>query len=95
MAKLYKEQTQLGYSKMLPAIALGESQSSVLATAYFENDILDLVHKFIPPMSSNTMSAEALNQTGKNNNDEKKVGRTEKENDEKSDKTLKNLESQN
>ena len=46
-------------------------------------------------MSSNTMSAEALNQTGKNNNDEKKVGRTEKENDEKSDKTLKNLESQN
>ena len=94
MAKLYKEQTQLGYSKMLPAIALGESQSSVLATAYFENDILDLVHKFIPPMSSNTMSAEALNQTGKNNNDEKKVGRTEKENDEKSDKTLKNLESQ-
>src|SRR5699024_1907119 len=38
MAKLYKEQTQLGYSKMLPQIALGQSQSSILANAYFEND---------------------------------------------------------
>lgn len=36
MAKLYKEQTQLGYSKMLPQIALGQSQSSILATAYLK-----------------------------------------------------------
>ena len=26
LSKLYKEQTQLGYSKMLPQIALGQSQ---------------------------------------------------------------------
>lgn len=60
LAKMYKEQTQLGYSKVLPQVALGQSQSSVLSTAYFENDILDLVNVFIPPMSSNTMSADAL-----------------------------------
>ena len=36
LSKMYKEQTQLGYSKMLPIIALGHSQSSVLANAYFE-----------------------------------------------------------
>jgi hypothetical protein len=60
MAKLFKEQTQLGYSKMLPQIALGQSQSSILATAYFENDILDLVNVFIPPISSATMNADTL-----------------------------------
>jgi len=60
LAKLYKEQTQLGYSKMLPQIALGQSQSSILANAYFENDVLDLVMKFIPPLSSNVMNAEVL-----------------------------------
>lgn len=103
MAKLYKEQTQLGYSKMLPQIALGQSQSSILANAYFENDILDLVNVFIPPMSSNTMSAAALanngNKSGSNsgnsNNSDGKVGRNEKPNDEKSEKTIQNRESMN
>lgn len=60
LAKLYKEQTQLGYSKILPQVALGQSQSSILANAYFENDVLDLVMKFIPPLSSNVMNAEVL-----------------------------------
>ena len=60
LAKLYKEQTQLGYSKMLPQIALGQSQSSILANAYFENDILDLVNVFIPPMMSSTMNGETI-----------------------------------
>ena len=91
LVKLYKEQTQIGYSKFLPAIALGESQSTILATNYFENQILDLVHKFIPPMSSNTMNADSLAEIS---NSDKKVGRTEKSDEEKSDKTLKNLESQ-
>jgi len=57
LAKQYKEHTQLGYSKMLPQIALGQSQSAILATAYFENDILDLVNVFIPPLMSSTMNA--------------------------------------
>ena len=60
LAKLYKEQAQMGYNKMLPQVALGQTQSSVLANAYFENDILDLVRVFVPPLTSNTMNAEAL-----------------------------------
>ena len=64
MAKLYKEQAQMGYTKMLPQVALGQTQSSVLANAYFENDILDLVRVFIPPLTSNTMNAEALQNRG-------------------------------
>ena len=72
VSKLYKEQMQVGFSKMLPQVALGQSQSSILANAYFENDILDLVRVFIPPMMSSTMNAEALagrgNVTGKEQN---------------------------
>ena len=95
MAKLYKEQTQLGYSKMLPQIALGQSQSSILATAYFENDILDLVNVFIPPMASNTMSADVLKRLG----DEKASetgGRPTKESkgEPVAEKTIQNKESQ-
>uniref|UniRef100_UPI002D80E07B hypothetical protein n=1 Tax=Methanobrevibacter ruminantium TaxID=83816 RepID=UPI002D80E07B len=96
MAKLYKEQTQLGYSKMLPQIALGQSQSSILANAFFENDILDLVHVFIPPLMSSTMNAEILG-TSKNgsssSSEDNKVGRKEKEDDQKSEKTIANRES--
>ena len=45
-------------------IALGQTQSAILQNAYFENDILDLVNVFIPPMASNTMSANVLNRIG-------------------------------
>ena len=109
MSKLYKEQMQIGFSKFLPQIALGQSQSSILANAYFENDILDLVNVFIPPLMSSTMNAEALNrkdvglkegQAGANGQtakaapgEEKKVGRQEKPDDEKSEKTIANKES--
>ena len=90
LAKLYKEQTQMGYSKILPQLALGQSQSAILANAYFENDILDLIKVFIPPLSSNTMNADSINLvTGDN-----KSGRPEKEDDEKSAKTIQNIESQ-
>ena len=94
LAKQYKEHTQLGYSKMLPQVALGQAQSAVLATAYFENDILDLVNVFIPPLMSSTMNAEVLNrnQTG---GSEKQAGRPEKADDEKSTKTIQNKESMN
>lgn len=89
MSKLYKEEMQLGQSKMLSMIALGQSQSAILANAYFENEILDLVNVFIPPMSSNVMNADVLN---RNNNggegDDSKTGRPEKPDDEKSEKTI-------
>ena len=92
LAKQYKEHTQLGYSKMLPQIALGQAQSAILSTAYFENDILDLVNVFIPPLMSSTMNAEVL---GKKVSDSGKegAGRPEKADDEKSTKTIQNKES--
>lgn len=90
LSKLYKEQTQMGYSKILPQLALGQSQSSILANAYFENDILDLVTVFVPPMTSNTMNAESLEKVA---GDKKESGRPEKSDDEKSEKTIQNKES--
>ena len=96
MAKLYKEQMQLGFSKMLPQIALGQSQSSILANAYFENDILDLINVFIPPMASNTMSADVLQRLGQEKANEKEGGRPTKESQGETvtEKTIQNKESQ-
>lgn len=98
MAKLYKEQTQLGYSKMLPQIALGQSQSSILANAYFENDILQLSAVFIPPLMSSTMNSETITQVGNrkktsSSEGDGQVGRKEKPDNEKSEKTIANKES--
>lgn len=94
IAKLYKDQTSMGYSKMLPQVALGLSQSSILANAYFENDVLDLVNVFIPPLMSSTMNADILNRnSNKSSGDNENVGRPEKSDDEKSEKTMKNIES--
>ena len=96
MAKLYKEQTQLGYSKMLPQIALGQSQSSILATAYFENEVLDLINVFIPPLTSNTMNGDMLKKNDPNskNPDSKEAGRPTKESQGESvtEKTIQNQE---
>ena len=108
LSKLYKEQTQIGYSKMLPQIALGHSQSFILNTAHFENEVLCLSEIMIPPLMSSTLNGEdvlgkkATSDTNKiqTNSGTKKVtaetkaaGRPEKANDEKSDKTIANKES--
>ena len=58
LAKLYKEQTQIGYSKMLPQIALGHSQSFILNSIHFENEVLHLSEIMIPPLMSSTLSGE-------------------------------------
>lgn len=60
LSKMYKEQTQLGYSKMLPQIALGHSQSFILNTAHFENEVLHLSEIMIPPLMSSTLSGEDI-----------------------------------
>ena len=93
MAKLYKEQMQVGFSKMLPQIALGQSQSSILANAHFENDVLDLVNLFIPPMMSSTMNGDTVKAITGKGGEKAETGRPEKPEDEKSEKTLQNLES--
>ena len=105
MAKLYKEQMQVGFSKMLPQIALGQTQSSILANAYFENDILDLVNVFIPPMMSSTMNSDVLNRVneknrqergGKVSGEESEAGRptNESKGEDVTEKTIQNKESQ-
>lgn len=104
MAKMYKEQMQVGFSKMLPQIAMGQSQSSILANAYFENDLLDLVNLFVPPLMSSTMNADsiaAMKNKGQNpsqeSGEDNKGGRptNESKGEAVSDKTIQNKESQN
>lgn len=104
MSKLYKEQTQIGYSKMLPQIALGHSQSSIINTAFFENKILALNTIMIPPLMSSTLNGEdILGTKGQSNSsknqknieadsEESKGGRPELPDDQKSDKTIANEE---
>ena len=108
LSKLYKEQTQLGYSKMLPQIALGHSQSFILNTAHFENEVLHLSEIMIPPLMSSTLSSEDIlgkkdsntssksqniSGTKKNPAESKAAGRPEKADDQKSEKTIQNKES--
>lgn len=109
LAKLYKDQTQIGNSKMLPQIALGHSQSFILNAAVFENEILHLSSIMIPPLMSSTLSGEDVlnknnssdsksssgNTTQKQQNitDTTETGRPEKEDSEKSEKTIQNRES--
>ena len=103
ISKLYKEQTQLGYSKMLPQVALGHSQSEILASITFEENILHLSEIMKPPMMSSTMSGKKesqnekkLGKTNKNQLDknEDDIGRPELEDAQKSDKTLANREAE-
>lgn len=97
LSKMYKEHVQIGYSKMLPQIALGHSQSSIIHTAHFENEVLHLSEIMIPPLMSSTMNAEALAQVktgGKTTNENGNTGRPEKADNEKSEKTVANQESQ-
>lgn len=109
LSKMYKEQAQIGSYKLLPEIALGQSQSSILATLTFENEILHLADLMQPPQMSSTVSKNSGNsgQSNQSNSqnkqseettttttEEKQVGRPAKEDSEKSDKTIANEESQ-
>ena len=100
LSKLYKEHVQNGHGKLLPQIALGHSQSSILNMIYFENHVLHLSEVMIPPLSSNTMNSEdLLDKTGQSgnaknqNNTEGETGRPKKDVTELSDKSLANQES--
>ena len=108
LSKMYKEQTQNGYSKMLPQIALGHSQSFILNTAYFENDTLKLQEVMIPPLMSSTLNGQDVlgNKSGNSTSSgssktttttktttQSTGGRPAKPDDQKSEKTIKNKES--
>lgn len=98
LSKMYKEQMQIGYGKMLAQIALGHAQNAILSTAYFENDILGLSEIMIPPMMSSTIGSEDIQNlkqkdANKINSEESTAGRPKKETTELSDKTIANQES--
>lgn len=104
IAKMYKEQAMLGFSKVLAPVALGQSQTAVIAAAKFENQIMRLNEVFIPPQMSSTISAGAISASANKNPEsnsgkQEKVasdgeaGRPELSDDEKSEKTIRNRES--
>ena len=90
-----------GFSHILPQVALGHSQSSIINTAYFENEILNLSEIMIPPLMSSTLNMEDLkgrkDKTSTSQNQNKtesgEAGRPEKPDDQKSEKTIANKES--
>ena len=86
---------------MLPQIALGHSQSAIINTAYFENEVLHLSEVMLPPLMSSTLKAEDVlgnkgksnTSTSQNNTEKGESGRPELPDDQKSDKTIANKES--
>lgn len=72
-----KDRATNGYSILLPAIASGQSQISMLALNIYESRILNLPSMMIPLQSSHTQSG-------------KEQGRPSLPNSEKSDKTIQN-----
>lgn len=99
LAKIYKEQESIGHSKWLSQIALGHSQSMILGTIHFENDVLHLAESMVPPMSSNNISKNTniiggdRISTSKAKSQSGETGRPEKDDTEKSDKTIANRQS--
>lgn len=93
MAKLYKEQTMLGFSKLLPQVALGIPQTSVIATAYFENELMNLDELFVAPQMSSTRSSSDDSPSGSDHSSGNEgAGRPELPDEEKSEKTIANIE---
>ena len=92
---------------MLPEVALGHSQSSILNTAYFENEVMHLSELMIPPLMSSTLNMEDIkgnsDKTSSSNSQKTgtsgsssssgNAGRPEKPDDQKSEKTIQNKES--
>lgn len=98
LSKLYKEQTTLGFSKLLPQVALGQTQTSVIMSAIFENKMMDLNNIFVPPQMSSTMSGKdsgSGNTANPLGEEKKEVGHPETPDEQKSEKTIQNKESAN
>jgi hypothetical protein len=97
ISSLYKEHTMLGYSKLLPQVALGQAQTTIIASAYFENELMNLDELFVAPQMSSTMSSKDKDSGSDSNKtslpSQDKGGRPPKADGEKSEKTIQNIES--
>ena len=87
--KMYKDMATNGYSKIMPAIAAGMSQTEFLSLNEYEEKFLKIGDKLIPVMSSNTQSSKDIKAKGSG-----EVGAPKKDDDEISQKTIQNRESQ-
>lgn len=102
MSKLYKDLSATGGSKLLPSVALGQTQQSVIATAQFENEVLDISDIFTSKQAREENKAKIASQkqptieqpaqTDKKDVEKGKAGRPEKADDQKSEKTIQNKE---
>lgn len=85
--KMYKDLATAGYSKLLPVIASGMTQTEFLSLNEYENNILVLNEKMTPLQISSTQSGGKTS-TGQ-------VGAPPKDEGDLSEKTIQNRESQN
>lgn len=103
MSKLYKDQSAAGGSKLLASVALGQSQQTVIATAKFENEVLDIANIFTTKQAREEHNAKMASsrpvgapqqESNKDDNsvEKKSAGRPTKPDDQKSEKTIKNKE---
>lgn len=88
----YLKQAQSGYSLILPYVATGKKQSTILDTKFLENEILELDKMLIPPQTSYTQSGgQETTARQKGDIQQDGPGRPEKPLSEKSEKTIKNI----
>ena len=83
MVQSYITAAQSGYSKMVPYIANGNKQSTLLSSMFIENEILDIQDKLIPLKNSYTQSGNDSNGDGVTTR-----GRPTKSIDEKTEETI-------
>ena len=87
---------QSGYSYLLPGMALGFSQRDIIDIKVLENKVLDLGKELLPLGSAYTASTPAKsvnNETTKTLEEQGEAGAPRLPNEEKSDQTIKNIES--
>lgn len=77
LSGIFKEHTMLGFSKLLPQVALGLSQTEIIASVMFENEMLHLDELFVAPTLSSNQAAT-----------DDKGGRPEKASGDKTPQTL-------
>jgi hypothetical protein len=98
MSKLYKEQSAAGGSKLLAGVALGQTQLQVIATARFENEVLDISNIFTSKQERAEKKAKMETKEStpaqklSNPEEKKEAGRPAKPDDQKSEKTIQNKE---
>ena len=96
MADMYIKNAQYGFSWVLPYVASGKKQSTLLDNAYMEQEVLNLSEVMRPLSSSFTMGdgdgeSNSSGGSSKKNNPPGEPGRPEKPMEEKSDKTIANI----